>query len=99
MNWSELLAHVGPAVLKTANVASAVIPLAIHAMREAQSLPGASGPKKKAHVMALITDGVTALNEARGKQVLDLQATRDAVSDGIDTTIAAINLVTQRHPA
>jgi hypothetical protein len=99
MNWIQLLLGMAPAILAVAKVPAALIPTITHAMAEAQGLSGASGADKKAHVLSIVQDGVTALNDAKGKTVLDPAKTVAAVSGGIDTTIATINLVQDRHAA
>lgn len=97
MNWFQLLMSFAPAILTLAKVPAVLIPTITHAMSEAQGLPGASGPEKKAHVLGIVKDGVETFNAAKGKTMLNPAKAVDAVSSGIDTTIAAINLVQDRH--
>src|SRR6266576_2660858 len=97
MNWIQLLFGMAPAILAVAKVPAALIPTITHAMAEAQALPGASGADKKAHVLSIVQDGIDTLNTSKGKTVLDPAKTVAAVSGGIDTTIATIHLVEDRH--
>lgn len=98
MNWIQLLLGMAPAILAVAKVPAALIPTITHAIAEAQGLPGASGPDKKAHVISIVRDGIDALNTAKGKTVIDPAKAVAAASGGIDTTIATINLVRDRLP-
>lgn len=68
------------------------IPVITHGIVEAEQLPGASGADKKAHVLNLLADSVTALN-ATGKTHLNFDELSGIASHGIDTTIGAINLL------
>lgn len=80
-----------PSVPGGAKIAT-FIPVITHGIVEAEQLPGASGADKKAHVLNLLADSVTALN-ATGKAHLDIGELSAIAGNGIDTTIGAINLL------
>jgi hypothetical protein len=90
--WAKVLIGLAPVILEVAGVPPIISTVVIHGMEEAQSIKGATGAEKKAHVLALVADAVTVLNEAKGQVVLNPLLTLAAVESGIDTTIAAVNL-------
>lgn len=90
-----LVGKFGPMILPSVPGGQRVIPfipVITHGIVEAEQLPGASGAEKKAHVLNLLADSVTALN-ATGKTHLDLDELSGIASHGIDTTIGAVNLL------
>lgn len=96
--WFSLVMNLAPLVLMAVpGMPPVLIPTLVHAIQEAQQIPGASGAAKKAHVLAVATDAVTAVNGAKGTQVIDPGVVPGVVSHGIDTTIGVINLVQRAH--
>lgn len=88
--FADIVKTVGPAVLMVIpGVPPALIPLVVHGIVVAESLPGASGAEKKAHVVELVKTGLQGMNAA-GVHV-DADAVSGAVSQGIDATITAVN--------
>ncbi len=71
---------------------SAFIPVITHGILEAEQIPGASGADKKAHVLNLLADSVTALN-ATGKTHLSQDELAAIAGNGIDTVIGTVNLL------
>lgn len=94
--WFSLVMNLAPLVLAAVpGMPPVLIPTIVHAIQEAQQIQGASGAAKKAHVLAVATDAVTAVNGAKGTTVINPAVVQGAVSSGIDTTIGVINLVQQ----
>jgi hypothetical protein len=97
--WLQVLLKLAPTILAVIpGVPPALVPAIADGIAEAEAI-GGSGPDKKAHVIKLATDAVTGINAAKGSTVLDPTSTIQAVSAGIDTTIAVINTVKAAHPA
>jgi len=98
--WLFLINAIAPIVVGSFVPGGALIaPLISRGMSEAMGLSdgAATGAQKKAHVQALVTVGVSAINAASGKTVLDPDVTDAAASSAIDTTIALIHLIEQSH--
>jgi hypothetical protein len=74
-----------------------LIPVIIHGIQEAEQIPGASGAEKKAHVLEVVSAGVTAVN-ATGKVKLDPVEVADIASKGVDLTVQIVNDVHAAHP-
>ena len=70
-----------------------LLPILIHGVQTAEMLKGASGAQKKQHVLALLGDGLTAVETVSGKKVLDVPEAKNAVSHSIDAVVAALNAV------
>lgn len=98
--WKEILNVFAPLVFALVPGGAAlapIVPAIINGISEAQQIRGASGPDKKAHVMAIVADAVAATNDAAGKIVLPSEQTMDAASSAIDTTIAVVNAAHAPH--
>lgn len=96
--WISLVLNLAPLVLMAIpGMPAVLVPTIVHAIQEAQQIAGASGADKKAHVLAVAADAVTAVNEAKGKAVINPAVVPTVVSQGIDTAIGVINLVQQTH--
>src|SRR5262245_54998420 len=73
-----------------------LIPVIVQGIQEAEEIAEASGPEKKAHVINLATAAATALN-ATGKVQVDVTAVQQVAATGIDTVVAAVNVVKDSH--
>lgn len=94
--WLSLALNFAPFILiGIPGMPPALIPVIVHGIQEAEQLQGASGADKKAHVLSLVNDGITAVNAAQNKQVINPAVALPAVSAGIDATIGAANTVAQ----
>jgi hypothetical protein len=91
--FGHLMIALAPAILLAAGVPPVLTGAVIHAATEAEAITGAKGVDKKAHLLAVIADSITVLNGAKGHNVINPTLALTAVSLGIDTTIASINLV------
>lgn len=90
-----LVGKFGPMILPSIPGGQKVIPfipVITHGIVEAEQLPGASSSEKKAHVLNLLADSVAALN-ATGKTHLSIDELSAVASQGIDTTIGAVNFL------
>ena len=91
----HILAFVGPAILSAVPGGAAIavlIPTIVTAIGDAQQIPGATGPEKKAHVIAIATAAVAVANST-GKVQLDAVEVEQVASDGIDAVVGAIHVV------
>lgn len=102
--WLSLLNVLAPIVLVTVPGGAAFAPLVstvIHGISEAQQIAGASGPEKKAHVLALVQDSVNVSNvaaAAAGKAVpFDPAAINATASVAIDAVVSTVNAVHAAH--
>lgn len=89
-----VLAAVGPVMLTLvpgAEKIGALIPVVVAAIGDAEQIKGATGPQKKAHVLAIVAAGVAVANST-GKLKLDAAEVAGVASGGIDTVIAAIHV-------
>ncbi|SRR5260221_2910659 len=92
--FAQVASVVAPVVLSVIpGVPPIIIPLITHGIQEAELIPGASSQDKKQHVLDLVTSGIQGINIAAGHVEVDPSAVTGAVSNGIDTTIATINIV------
>lgn len=90
----SILAAVGPAILGAAVPGAQVfIPVIIGAIGEAQAIKGATGPQKKAHVLAIVTSAVTLANATHQIPALDAPLVLSTVGSGIDTVIGTIHII------
>lgn len=96
--WLSLVLNLAPLVLMAVpGMPVVLIPTIVHAIQEAQQIKGASGADKKAHVIAVVGDGIAAVNGAKGTEVISPAVVTAVVAPAIDTTIGVINLVQQAH--
>jgi uncharacterized iron-regulated membrane protein len=91
--WLSLIAQLAPIILPVTGVPAALVPLVLHGMTIAEHISGATGAQKKAAALELIQTGATAANTAAGRTLVDVDSLTSVVSQGIDTTIASVNLV------
>lgn len=85
----DILQLVGPGVLAAAGVPPEITPVVIHGIALAESKP-VSGAEKKALVVDTVATATQAVNIFKPGTVPE--ATADVVSQGIDATVAAVNL-------
>jgi hypothetical protein len=98
MNWLDLVKLIAPIVVAATVPHGAVLgPLIATGISDAEQLAGAKGPEKKAHVLELVTDGVIAINTAKGIEVFDPAAVGAAASGAIDATVTIVNLISRRR--
>lgn len=76
-----------------------LVPLIMHGIQTAESMKGASGAEKKAAALDLVRLGLAGVSGATGKHPLDEPSALEAVSHGIDATVAAINAVQKAKAA
>lgn len=96
LNWLDLVKLLAPIVVAATVPHGAVLgPLIATGISDAEQLMGASGAEKKAIVLGLVTDGVIAINAAKGTEVLDPSAVHVAASEAIDLTVRMVNLIRQ----
>lgn len=98
-DWKRLLFSLAPIGLAAAGVPAPMILPIVDAMQEAQSIIGARGAEKKTHVLNMARDAVAAINATPTPRTLEPDATIEKVSEGIDTSIALVNQVLERHGA
>lgn len=103
MKWLDLVKLIAPAIVAATVPGGPVIGgLIVHGIDEAEQIAGASGAEKKAHVLEIVRSGLEGANAglaAAGRPTLPATAILDAANKGIDTTIATVNLVHQKHAA
>lgn len=92
-SFLEILASIGPMVLSLIPGTAAFAPLVSQAIAAAETIPGASGAQKKAAAVEIVTVGMKVANEAAGHQIVEPSTLGALVSQGIDTAVAAVNLV------
>ena len=97
MDWLSIVKMVVPFVLTAAGVPPIIIPLVTGGIAEAQGIKGATGAQKKAHVLNLVSAGVTGMNAAAGKVIVDPTLAVTTTSSGIDTAVGVVNIVHQAH--
>lgn len=98
-DWKQLLMTLAPIGLAAAGVPPVIIPVVLHAMTEAQSIAGASGPEKKAHVLNAVQDAGVVLVKIGALSPAEHNAAIEKTSEGIDTSIALVNRVITPAPA
>lgn len=77
-----------------------LVPLIIHGISTAEAMKGATSAEKKAQALDLVRIGLAGVEGATGKHPLDEPSALEAVSHGIDATVAAINAVQKaKQPA
>lgn len=93
MSWQALVALLAPIILGLIpRFPKTLIPIVIAAIAEAEALPGATGPEKKAHALELIRQAILALNVVKPKPGIDVDKALALVSGGIDLVIGLIHI-------
>ncbi len=90
--WLRVLAIVGPKVLMFTPLAP-IAGIVVGAIQTAESIPGATGPQKKALVQELVSAGVQATNTLAGKTIIDPAVAQAASGSAIDTVVSVANIV------
>jgi hypothetical protein len=94
----DVLKMVGVPVLSMIpGVPMGAIPFVLDGIQAAEAIQGADGPTKKAKALAIVSDGLNALNTAKGEVVVDPVAVSGAVGNGIDAVITTVNAVKAAH--
>ena len=91
--WLQLVEVFAPMVLAAAGVPTSILLPITSAIAEAEQIPGASGPNKKAHVLNITKFAIELANIKHGSQVLDPLRVVAAVDEGIDLAVETIDLV------
>lgn len=94
----SILNLVAPGLLMAIPVTAPIAGILTHAMATAEQIPGASGPEKLQAALTLTQDAVGTTNALAKRQVLDPQATNDAVASAIATAIKTVKLIQDAHP-
>lgn len=97
-SFSTLLKVIAPVVLPFVPNGDKLAPFVgqiMHGIDEAEQIPGATGPEKKAHVMNIVAIGAGA---AGTHVTLDQAEVLTTANAGIDAVIGAIKLVQNAHP-
>lgn len=76
-----------------------LLPLIMHGIQTAESMKGASGPEKKAKAIELVRTGLAGVETATGKHPLDIPEAAEAVDNGIDAVVHAVNSVQKAKQA
>jgi hypothetical protein len=90
-----VVAKVGPMVLLAVpggDVIAPLIPVITAAIGDAEQIKGATGPEKKAHVLAVAAAAVTTLN-ATGKVTLNPTEVAQITSAGVDAVIGTVHVI------
>jgi hypothetical protein len=94
-NWLRLVFTYAPLVLSLNPKTAAIAGPVADGIAEAELIPGADGPTKKAAVLQIAADAVASLND-QTRVNLPPAETQAAVSSAIDTIVSVANLV-QKH--
>lgn len=95
LKFQALIYTFAPLVLKTIEGGDKILPYVpqiVDLIREAEQINGASGPEKKAHVLAGLKTAIEIANRT-GRVMVDAESVLAIASPGIDVIIAVINLV------
>lgn len=94
-----VVSQIGPVILAATPGAERFGPIVgevVGAIKEAEQIKGASGPEKKAHVLAIAKAAVNTAN-ASGKVKIDPNTVDQVVGAGVDTVIGTIGLIEDAH--
>lgn len=98
MKWRDIVRIVVPVVLSLIPAGrqyTALIPVIVNGIDEAEAIKGASGADKKQHVLNLVANAVDAINGAAGKTVLGATAAQVVAGNLIDAAVSVVNLVAE----
>lgn len=93
--FKSLVRLLGPVVLAAVPGGEKIAPhvdTVLDAIEEAEQIKGATGPAKKAHVLAIVAKGVATAN-ATGTVKLSASDVEAIASHGIDAVIGAVKVV------
>lgn len=93
--WLQIAFQFAPMVLSVIPATAPIAGPVADAIGAAQMIEGANGAAKKAYVMQIAKDAVESAN-AKGAK-LDVAATLDATSHGVDTAVSVINQIHDAH--
>lgn len=80
-------------ILSTVNPKLAPLSDAItDGIEQAESMKGLSGADKLKHVQAIAADAADAINTAHGSEVVNKAGLNKAVTEGVDTVVAVLNV-------
>lgn len=92
--WLDVVKSLAPVII--AIVAPGLAPLGTviaSAITEAEQLAGASGPDKKAHVVAIASDAAAAINLTAKKTVVDPATVASSAGSAIDVVVSVANMI------
>lgn len=98
MSWLSILKTVGPyaaLAIPGAGPFAPLIPVIIGAIGEAEAIKGATGPEKKAHVVAIAKAATVTINATAGKQVVDPSTVAETTDAIVDAAVGATNVIQQ----
>jgi len=96
----EVIKTVAPVVLVAVpggQVLAPIVPAIVHGIEQAEQIPGASGIRKKEHVLEIVKSATAVANAAGAR--LDPAAVQDAAGKGIDAVIGTVKIVEGARPA
>lgn len=88
-----LVSQLAPLLLSALGIPTEVVPLVTHAISTAETIPGATGPEKKAAALSIINDGILVLNDVAKRTVVDPVKIVPVIASAIDTVILILNMV------
>jgi hypothetical protein len=94
-----VVSQIGPVILAATPGAEKFGPIVgevVGAIKAAEQIKGATGPEKKAHVLAIAKAAVNAANTT-GKVKIDPATVDQVVGAGVDTVIGTIGLIEGAH--
>jgi hypothetical protein len=89
--WLKVVEKIAPLVLAATPLAP-IVPFVILGIQTAEQIPGATGEQKLALATQIVNTGVAATNAQVGHTEIDPALVNDAVTHGIATVVAAVNL-------
>ncbi len=91
-SWIKLVEVIAPVVLAATPLAP-LAPFVALGIKTAEQIPGASGESKLALATNIVNTAVLATNAQAGHQEVDPALVGQALSSGIATVVAAVNVV------
>lgn len=92
MRWLEILKSIGPMIIATTVPNGALIaPAIVQAIQEAESIKGATGQQKLAHVVNIATSAAQ-IAKASGVKI-DPADVQHAASAAISATVDVVNII------
>lgn len=96
MNWLHFAQSILPLVINfVPGIPPGVATSVVQTMIAVESMPGKTGAEKKAIVMDNAVTQLQNINVIAGKQVVNVEATADAIDKGVDAGVAAVKAVQQ----
>jgi hypothetical protein len=95
--WLGLLKLLGPAIIATVVPHGDLIaPLVVHGIEEAEKMKGATGSEKLERAKTLVGIGISGMNTAAGKELVNPVEVNTAINSGISTVVDVVNLVSKK---